>query len=270
MLGVARGSLYYKEKEEITSMKRYKRNDDEWILDWIKYFQEQRPTYGYKRITAMINNSKVADYKINKKRIYRIMDMNNLLIRRPITAKTKREHNGKIITLHSNTRWCSDVCEIKCFNGERVFVSFILDCCDREAIAYIVKTSHFVAQDIQAMQLDAVMKRYQEVPLGREIQFLTDRGSIYRDKKTVANARSLGLKSCFTLPYSPESDGMSEAFVNTLKRDYVYVNDCVSADVVLKMIPNWFKDYNENAPHSGLGMLSPVEYKKLNINKIAV
>jgi putative transposase len=54
---------------------------------------------------------------------------------------------------------------------------------------------------------------------------------------------------------------MSEAFVGTLKRDYVYTNDCFDTDTVLKILPEWFKDYNEQAPHSGLGMMSPLEYK---------
>ena len=56
---------------------------------------------------------------------------------------------------------------------------------------------------------------------------------------------------------------MSEAFVGSLKRDYVYTNDCFDADTVLKILPGWFKDYNEEAPHSGLGMMSAVEYEKL-------
>jgi putative transposase len=58
---------------------------------------------------------------------------------------------------------------------------------------------------------------------------------------------------------------MAEAFVNTIKRDYVYTNDCDTADNVLKMIKDWFKDYNSNAPHSALGMKSPIEYR-LSIN----
>ncbi len=29
------------------------------------------------------------------------------------------------------------------------------------------------------------------------------------------------------------------------------------------MLKGWFKDYNKEAPHSGLGMMSPLEYKKL-------
>ncbi len=56
---------------------------------------------------------------------------------------------------------------------------------------------------------------------------------------------------------------MAEAFVNTIKRDYVYTNDCVDADIVIKMLAGWVHDYNNVAPHSGLGMKSPVEYKNL-------
>lgn len=58
---------------------------------------------------------------------------------------------------------------------------------------------------------------------------------------------------------------MSEAFVNTLKRDYVYTNDCDTAENVLKMLEGWFADYNQIAPHSALGMKSPMEYL-LNVN----
>ena len=53
---------------------------------------------------------------------------------------------------------------------------------------------------------------------------------------------------------------MAEAFVGTFKRDYVYVNDCFSAKVVSKMIPEWIEDYNNNAPHSALGMKSCLLY----------
>ena len=56
---------------------------------------------------------------------------------------------------------------------------------------------------------------------------------------------------------------MAEAFVGTIKRGNVYVNDCYSAKEVLKMLPGWFEDYNKVAPHSALGMKSPAEYKQL-------
>jgi transposase InsO family protein len=40
----------------------------------------------------------------------------------------------------------------------------------------------------------------------------------------------------------------------------VYTSDCFDADTVLSQLPDWINDYNEKAPHSGLGMLSPEEY----------
>ncbi|MDE0151835.1 MAG: integrase core domain-containing protein [Bdellovibrionales bacterium] len=36
-----------------------------------------------------------------------------------------------------------------------------------------------------------------------------------------------------------------------------------SAQIVMNLVKKWIKDYNNVAPHSGLGMKSPVEYRKL-------
>ncbi len=80
--------------------------------------------------------------------------------------------------------------------------------------------------------------------------------------------RSLG-QDYFSIPpapngdlvYSPESDGMAEAFVNTIKQDYVQGADLSDARTVLRQLPGWIQDYNENAPHSSLGFLSPKEFR---------
>ena len=71
------------------------------------------------------------------------------------------------------------------------------------------------------------------------------------------------IQSLFVAPYTPESNGMSEAFVATMKRDYIYTARCDSAQTVMKLFKNWIEDYNNVAPHSGLGMKSPVEYRRL-------
>ena len=55
---------------------------------------------------------------------------------------------------------------------------------------------------------------------------------------------------------------MSEAFVNTLKRDYLRVSPVPDARTALDQIAGWFDDYNENHPHSGLRMRSPREFRR--------
>jgi putative transposase len=247
-------------------MGHYNKETDEEVLNEIRPIIDERPTYGYKRVTALLNKKRVAMglAKYNKKRIYRVMKLKGILL--PKQSKTRDESKtGKVMTLHPNTRFCSDGFEIKCFNGEKVYVAFVLDCCDREAISFVARKKPLLAEDIQELLITTVENRFEGTRAPRQVEFLSDRGAIYRAYNVQTLARSLNLKSCFTAPYSPESNGMAEAFVNTIKRDYVYTNDCDTADNVLKMIKDWFKDYNTNAPHSALGMKSPMEYR-LSIN----
>ena len=61
---------------------------------------------------------------------------------------------------------------------------------------------------------------------------------------------------------SPQSNGMSEAFVNTLRRDYLAGADRSTAAIVLDQIPAWLADYNAVAPHSALGFQSPQQYRQ--------
>ena len=214
-------------------MKFYKRKDDNEVLKQIREVLRDRPTYGYKRITAMVNRKRMVDSlgKINKKRVYRIMKINGLLL--PKTDKLRNhDSTGKVMTLHPNTRWCSDCFEIKCFNGEKVYVTFSLDTCDREAISFIAKDRPILGGDIKVLMLASVEKRFNKTKASRQIEWLTDRGSIYRAYDVQALARELNLKCCYTASYSPESNGMAEALVGTIKRDYVYVSDCYSAKEV--------------------------------------
>jgi transposase InsO family protein len=96
----------------------------------------------------------------------------------------------------------------------------------------------------------------------RKVQWLTDNGPGYIAHETVALARNLNLEPCTTPSYSPESNGMAEAFVKTFKRDYVWAADLTDAKSVMEQLPKWFDDYNETAPHKGLKMLSPRKFRR--------
>ena len=61
---------------------------------------------------------------------------------------------------------------------------------------------------------------------------------------------------------SPESNGISEAFVKTLKRDYVRVNPRPDATTARGRIAGWFEDCNDNRLHSGLRMRLPREFRR--------
>ncbi|TCQ06317.1 integrase-like protein [Sphingomonas sp. PP-CC-3A-396] len=58
----------------------------------------------------------------------------------------------------------------------------------------------------------------------------------------------------------PQSNGMAEAFVRTLKRDYARVNPRPNAQSVIDQLPGWFAHYNEVHPHRALRYQSPREF----------
>ena len=84
------------------------------------------------------------------------------------------------------------------------------------------------------------------------IQWLSDNGPQYTATATVLYAHELGLVPITTPAYSPESNGLAEAFVGTW-----------DSETVLAQLGGWFDDYNALAPHSAIGMRSPREYRAL-------
>lgn len=238
--------------------------DDEKLLPLIKEITDQRPTYGYRRVLPLLNMKLQAlgVKQINHKRLYRIMRQNGLLLQR-YAQKPARTHEGKIITIKSNIRWCSDSFAIQCWNGEQLHVAFAMDTCDREVIGFIATTIGMDGQSIRDLIVECVESRFgttEKIP--HRIQWLTDNGPCYTAYETVELARSLGFEVCTTPSYSPQSNGMAEAFVKTFKRDYVRVSELPDAKIVMSKLADWFEDYNENAPHKGLKMKSPRQFRR--------
>lgn len=236
------------------------RLSDSELIEEIKDITGKRPTYGYRRVTAMLRKRPVP--RTNHKRVYRVMKENNLLLQK-FGPKPVRVHDGKVETLKSNVRWCSDAFRIQCWNGEHLEVAFSLDCHDREIISWVTSTRGIDGELIRDLMTETIDLRFNgKVPY--KVQWLSDNGPCYTARETVFFGREAGLEICTTAPYNPESNGMAEAFVKTFKRDYAYVGDLSSADKVRDQLDEWFRDYNENAPHKALGMMSPREYLKTN------
>jgi len=85
-------------------------------------------------------------------------------------------------------------------------------------------------------------------------------GSCYLASETRSFARDIGLEPRTTPIESPQSNGMAEAFVRTIKRDYVRVSPCPDAHTVMHQLPAWITHYNEVHPHKALGYRSPREF----------
>lgn len=257
VLGIARSSAY---RETRPRPARYCRRDDRAVTSQMKSVIGSRASYGARRVRAVVNRDFGTWY--NLKRIFRLMEINGWKLPRSLRRRSGRAHTGLIRREISNERWCSDVLEISCWNGEYVQMGFVLDCCDREAIAFVAAPRDLWGRDIQQLMTMAVARRFGDGKRSDSpIQWLSDNGSIYTALDTVITAERLKLAPITTPAMSPQSNGMSEAFVNTIKRDYVSGADRSTAAAVMEQISSWIADYNAVAPHSALGFRSPLEYR---------
>ncbi|WP_171766690.1 IS3 family transposase [Shigella sonnei] len=243
--------------------RRSRHTDDTDVLLRIHHVIGELPTYGYRRVWALLRRQAELDGMpaINAKRVYRIMRQNALLLeRKPAVPPSKRAHTGRVAVKESNQRWCSDGFEFCCDNGEKLRVTFALDCCDREALHWAVTTGGFNSETVQDVMLGAVERRFGNELPASPVEWLTDNGSCYRANETRQFARMLGLEPKSTAVRSPESNGIAESFVKTIKRDYISVMPKPDGLTAAKNLAEAFEHYNEWHPHSALGYRSPREY----------
>jgi putative transposase len=159
-------------------------------------------------------------------------DHNLLLERRIKQPRVPRRYEGRIAVQTSDTRWCSDGFEFRCEDGAKLSVTFALDCCDREAIGWVASPTGYRGDDIRHLMLESVEKRF-------------------GDQLPATPVRS------------PQSNGMAESFVKTIKRDYVAHMPKPDRETALRNLAIAFEHYNEEHPHSALNYRSPRNFRRL-------
>ena len=267
-LGVARSNLSARLIPAASRRRGRPPQPDDDLLARIKAAIADMPTYGYRRVHAILRRAAQQDggpSAPNHKRVWRVMKQHGLLLQRHAGGEQRR-HDGRIAVDERNRRWCSDGFEVGCDNGERVRVAFALDCCDREAMSFIATTGGIAGEHVQDLMVAALEHRFGRVDtLPNVIEWLSDNGSCYIARDTRRFARGIGLEPRTTPFESPQSNGMAEAFVRTFKRDYVRVNAIPDAQTFMSMLPAWFAHYNEVHPHKALRYRSPAEFIRASL-----
>nr|WP_201161892.1 IS3 family transposase [Pseudomonas sp. S60] len=266
-LGVSRSQLTVRLKQGAQPKARLARHsDDTAVVAEIREHLGDLPTYGYRRMWGLLRRSReqLALPAINVKRVYRVMrDHQLLLARRVKQPGIARKHEGRVAVATSNTRWCSDGFEFRCDDGAKLSVSFALDCCDREAIGWVASPTGYSGDDIRDLMLESVEKRFGDQLPSTPVQWLSDNGSAYIAEQTRFFAQQIGLQPVTTPVRSPQSNGMAESFVKTIKRDYVAHMPRPNRETALHNLAVAFEHYNEQHPHSALKYRSPREFRRM-------
>lgn len=193
-LDVARSQINKRRGRTVKPRSPYRKAEDAEFLAPIRAIVDARPTYGYRRVTALLNRRLRAECRpaVNAKRVLRIMQHHGLTLERhtagglaePMTASSLRCARTcvrqRARTGGASLARCSDHLEIHARNREVVRILFVLDAFDREIIAWsAVAQSGISGEMVRDLMITAVERRFGTTKVQQPVEWLQDNSSAY-------------------------------------------------------------------------------------------
>lgn len=88
---------------------------------------------------------------------------------------------------------------------------------------------------------------------------LSDNARCYSSNSFTALCRREGVKQSFTRPYTPQTNGKAERFIQTMKRRWAYRYVFKTSAMRAESLRPWVKHYNHERPHRSLGKKTPMQ-----------
>jgi putative transposase len=228
---------------------------------------QQYPTYGYRRLWAMLRHKE--GQQVNRKAVYRVLKMKGWFVNQRKATPRPRAKAMVSRAPASNQRWAMDVTHIACGRDGFAHLTAIIDCHDREIIGYELALRGRAKEAERALE-SACLARFGTLrPQGPTPVIRSDNGLIFQSQQFRAACRDYRLTQEFTTPYTPEQNGMIERFFRSLKEECVWIDQFDSFESCRRAVTKWIDWYNAERPHQSLGYLSPHEYRAKQLKAVA-
>lgn len=105
--------------------------------------------------------------------------------------------------------------------------------------------------------------------LGVKVQrVMTDNGACYKSTLWAKTCASLGINHIRTRPYTPQTNGKAERFIQTALREWAYATVFATSEQRKAELPRWLHRYNWHRPHASLGQMPPISRLGLTGNNL--
>lgn len=234
---------------------------DEEIIKEIKLLKCDHPYWGYRRIWANINNNLKVNY--NKKKIYRIMKSNNLLLTKENRNKAIRTKKSKPIAMRPNSWWGIDMTKIKINYIGWVYITIVIDWYSKKLLGYHIGLQSKSIHWQEALDM-AVNKQF---PLGidkykQRLSLMSDNGCQPTSHLFRRSCKLLGINLAFTSYCNPKGNADTERFMRTMKEECLWINEFESLSKLESILENWIEGYNKSYLHSSLRYNSPENHER--------
>ena len=201
--------------------------------------------YGYRRITAMLNNER--GWRVNHKRVERIWRKEGLKVPRKQPKRSRLWLNdGSCIRLrpeHKDHVWSYDFMIDHTADGRAFKILNIIDEYTRECLAILVARK-IRNQDVIDLLFQLIILR------GIPEHIRSDNGPEFTAKAIRQWLNRLDVKTLFIEPGSPWENGYIESFNGKLRDELLNLEIFTTLEEAKVLIEQWRREYNQVRPHS--------------------
>ena len=235
------------------------------LRDRIHQLSLSWPSYGSRPMTRAL---KRLGYRVNHKRVLRLMREDNLLAlrRRAFVSTTDSNYDRAVYAnlvpelnvTGVNQLWVADITYIR-LAREWVYLAVILDAWSRRCIGWALDRTLDASLALNALD-SALASR--SAPKG--LIHHSDRGVQYASKAYVDTLRTAGIEISMSRRGNPYDNAKAERFIRTLKYEEVYLYEYESLEEARSRI-GYFIDqlYNRKRLHSALDYKPPAEFEQM-------
>lgn len=234
---------------------------DRKVLPMIRQLKAEHPFWGYRRIWAYL--SFVERLVINKKRVYRLLQENDLLVRGDEKLKAKRtSQQSKPRPDKPNSWWGVDMTKVLTAEGWAYMV-IVNDWFTKKILGAFVADRSRAADWLEAVN-QAVCRQF---PQGiremnnLELNLMSDNGSQPTSLTFMRECRALGIKQAFTAYANPKGNADTERLIRTIKEELCWLREWASVKELAVEMEKFVEYFNESYLHSALGYRTPNAYE---------
>jgi len=232
------------------------------ILERIYELKSEHPSWGYRRIWAYLKYRE--GLPVNKKRIYRIMKEQKLLVTKNMRLRACRTPlKRKIKASRVNQYWGTDMTKIKLRYWGWIYLVIVLDWYSKKIVGYSLRFKSEARDWLEALN-QAVIKQFPQGigDVEEPPHLISDNGCQPTSESFMRTCSVLGIKQIFTSWNNPKGNADTERVLRTLKEDLIWPREWEFPFELERALKQWIKDYNEDYPHSSLNYLTPVEFEE--------
>jgi transposase InsO family protein len=227
-------------------------SDEKHLTDDIIALATKYGRYGYRRITALLNNE--YGWKVNHKRVERIWRKEGLKVPKKQPKRSRLWLNdGSCIRLRPKYKdhvWSYDFMIDRTADGRAFKILNIIDEYTRECLAMLVARK-IRNQDVIDLLFHLFVFR------GIPEYIRSDNGPEFTARAIRKWLTRLGVKTLFIEPGSPWENGYIESFNGKLRDELLNLEIFTTLEEAKVLIEQWRREYNQVRPHSARNYRPP-------------